>query len=169
MDKLKEQECASIGRKIALWCALPAALVFLGIIVSKLLDVFLEQQERRQQNLVTGLLYFGVLIPVILGTLYLSAAFLGRIAGNLIYHRTRGLTGAAFVGIGLTVSCLLSVVVVWIIYNVIVAAMTNSIILGTALMTSSIVGLAVLLFGSVPAILLGVLYGILVRKRCSHD
>ncbi len=87
MDKLKEQECASISRRIALWCALPAALVFLGIIVSKLLDVLMEQQERQQQNLVTGLLYFGVLMPVILGTLYLSATFLGRRAGTLIYHR----------------------------------------------------------------------------------
>lgn len=165
MDKL--QECARIGRKIALWCALPAALVLLGIVVSKFVDVFLEPQER--QNLDTGLLYWGILLPVLLIALYLPVAFLGHMAGRLIYHKMLGVAGSAFIGICLALSCLLSVVMMWIIYNVIYAAVTDSTILGAVLMFTSIAGLAILLFGSVPAIFLGVLYGILVRKRCGLD
>jgi hypothetical protein len=165
MDKLKEQECASIGRKIALWCALPAALVFLGVMVYLYVYLSLEQQERQRQNLVAGLLYFGVLTPVILGTLYLSAAFLGRMAGKLIYRRMRGFAGAAFVGICWALGCYMSVAVVWFIFFLIVAATSDS----TVPFMTSLAGLAVGMYGSVPAILLGVLYGILVRKRCSYD
>jgi len=165
MNKL--QECAGIGRKTALWCALPAALVLLGIVASKLMDVFLEPQERQHPD--AGLLYWGILLFVLLIALYLPAAFLGPMAGKLIYHRMRGAAGSAFIGICLALSCLLSVIVTWIIYNLIFAAVTDSTILGMALMFSSIAGLAILLFGSVPAILLGMLYGILVRKRCQPD
>lgn len=165
MDKLKEQECASIGRKIALWCALAAALTFLGIMVFFYVSLSLEEHERQRQNLVAGLLYFAVLPPVILGTLYLSAAFLGRMAGNLIYRRMRGVAGAALVGICWALGCYMSVGVVWFIFFLIVAATSDS----TVPFMTSLAGLTVGMFGSVPAILLGVLYGILVRRRCNQD
>lgn len=168
MDKLKEQECATIGRKIALWCALSAALVFLGVMVYLYVYISLEQQERQRQNLIVGLLYFGVLTPTILGTLYLSAASLGRMAGNFNYRRMRGVAGAAFIGICWALGCYMSVAVVWFSVFLIVAATGDSTNLAVPFMTSFL-GLTVGMYGSVPAILLGVQYGILVRKRCGYD
>ena len=168
MDKLKEQECASIGRRIALWLALPAGLIFLGLNLYFYISVSLDHPESQRQNLVAGLLYFGVLTPVILGTLYLSAAFLGRMAGKLIYGRMRGFAGAVFVGICWALGCYMSVAVVSFIFWLIVTAMSDFTISTVPFMTSFL-GLTIGMYLSLPGFLLGVLYGVLVRKRCSHD
>ena len=160
MDKLKEQECASIGRKIALWCAFPTALVFLGVMVYLHVHLSLTREQQRQ-NLVAGLLYFGVLTPVILGTLYLAAAFLGRMAGKFIYRRMRGFAGATFVGICWALGCYVSVALVMVI-TFLSSAISD---LDVFFMTS-LLGLTLGMYLSLPAILLGVLYGVLVRRKC---
>ncbi|HKO62165.1 MAG TPA: hypothetical protein VJV03_13460 [Pyrinomonadaceae bacterium] len=160
MDKLEERECAAIGRKIALRCALPTALVFLAVMIYVHIDLYLEQEPQRQ-NPVAGLLYFGVLAPTILGVLYLASAFLGRIAGRLIYRETAGFAGAYFIGIGWALGCYVSVAAVMFIVFLVSATSKLDMFFVT-----SLVGLTIGMYVSLPAILLGTLYGFLVRRKC---
>lgn len=150
---------------MALRCALPAALVFLGVMGYLYVYLSLEQQGRQRPNIVAGLFYFGVLTPVILGTLYVSAAFLGRTAGELIYRKMPGFAGAAFVGVCWALGCYVSVALVWLTFFIFVAVTSTYTNVEAPFMTSFL-GLTVGMYGSVPAILLGVLYGVLVRRGC---
>jgi hypothetical protein len=161
---MKEQECAKFGRKMALWFSLPAALVVFGILISKVVDIFFKAQQRQAPNMALGALYYVVAALLILGLLYLSATRLGQWAGKLIFRRT-GLAWAIFTGVVLALACLFGMAAMWFVYSLIMATAAG-VEAEAALIVASLFGLAIAIYGLLPAIGLGVVYGIIVRRRC---
>jgi hypothetical protein len=96
-----------------------------------------------------------------LTALYLTAAFLGRKAGENIYRQRRGYKGSIFVGVGLALSCLAVSVTVAAVF-IAADAWRHSVNNAVGYLVLS--GVMMWVVGALPAILLGVFYGILVRR-----
>ncbi|MEK6337047.1 MAG: hypothetical protein AABM67_19160 [Acidobacteriota bacterium] len=169
MDKIDEPKCARVDMKISLWFATPGAVAFLGFVLFKLIDVLFEQQERQRQYLGRNILYYAVLGLVIVGTLYLSAAVLGRQAGKFFCRKPPASFRAALIGILVALGCLASGVVMWSIFNLIeVSLFAADLKLSDILFFSSLVGVVAFIYGFIPAILLGVLFGQLLKRRLAQ-
>ena len=164
MSQMDEQSCASVGMKVSLWFASPAALFYLVFTASKLLDVFFEQQQRQTQRV--ALLYYLGLLPLTLGALYISAALFGRKAGKILCRKSLGSVGASLIGICVALGCLVTTISVWIASDLIGSRIMHPDVRFSVILSfSSLVGIAALSFGFIPATLLGVLYGVIVRRR----
>ena len=99
--------------------------------------------------------------------LFLSAAVLGRIAGRIICYRLRGVAGATFVGVCLAFSCIVIAIVAGAPFSFLVQELSNITPEHKSDFLVFIVAplFWILFFGALPAILLGWIYGILVRRR----
>ena len=169
MDKIDEQKCARVAMKMSLWFATPGALTFLGFVLFKLVDVLFEPQERQRQYSGRTVLYYAVLGLVIVGTVYLSAAVLGRQAGKFFCRKPPASLRAALVGILVALGCLASGVVVWSIFHLIeLSLFVPGLESSDILFLSSFAGVVAFIYGFIPAILLGVFYGLLVKRRLAQ-
>lgn len=170
MDKTDKQTSAGVGKKFSLWFVSPAALVFLGFVVSKLVEVLFDPRESRRHGPAVEVLYYLALTVIILTALYLSASLLGRKAGVAIGRKARGPVAAALLGISVALGCLVAGVAAWIVFHFIAFTVSAQDFRFTDILyMSSFVGLAILIYGIIPAILLGALYGLLVRRRLAQS
>ncbi len=107
----------------------------------------------------------GVIAGIV--ALFLSATFLGKIAGRIICYKLRGIAGAAFVGFCLALSCVVIAIVAGAPFSFLVQELSNITPEHKSDFLVFIVAplFWILFFGILPAMLLGGLYGILVRRR----
>ena len=155
MENKQEHECARVGMMVGLLCASIAAIVP----AIMMLGEFVESLPGGR------FAHSGVKWPILVGSivtllaLYLVAALLGRKAGKYICREGHGSTEAILAGIGVALSCL------------VVGGAVAALCIAVGDASSARVGrdisilLLIWLFGALPAILLGVLYGVLVRWR----
>lgn len=151
MTEIKEQQCASVGMRVGLLCATLALIVPLVFVIPYAKDMY---RYKAADNLMT----LGV-VAFILVVFYASAAILGKTAGKIIGRSKRGLGAANSVGICLALGCL-AVTAVTADFSISLAKRLS----GQSERFGLLSGL-IILFGALPAILLGVLYGVLVRRR----
>jgi hypothetical protein len=169
MEEKHEQQCASIGMKVSLLCVtlafiLPLAyLITISYIEGKGIPYLTNLGGYSGKD--TWLALGGAII--ILGTLYTCAVFFGRGAGKRICEMKLNVGGAIFVGIGLAFCCLAAVAVT----AELTVFLTKLFDAGggaqrpTAESGFGILILMIMLFGALPALLLGVVYGIVARWR----
>jgi uncharacterized protein YuzE len=166
MEERQEQQCASIGMKISLLCATLGAIAPVGIMLHEFFQ-YLPGGVSARMNPGLTQVKWSILLGVIvtLSALYLAAAFLGRAAGKNICRRRRSLGGAIFVGTGLALFCLLVGLIVMALFMAATSPGKDDVEF-----IEGVVGVFVfvsisLMVGAVPAILLGILYGVLMRWR----
>jgi hypothetical protein len=146
--------CGKIGRKNSILCAT------LGVLVACLLLIPLGAIGIA----VNGDSTFKLILFIGLGSLYLAASSLGKIAGRFLC-KTSNLMPSVIIGVGLALGCLAISVLTGSLSLVIVNMISRSPD-STHLVTYLVVPLfVVFVYGGVPAVLLGVLYGVLVRKQ----
>jgi hypothetical protein len=151
MKEIQEQKCASIGMKMSLFCATLAIMVPLFFVIPYVKDM---SRYRASENLIT----VGA-VALILAVFYACAALFGKVAGKVICRRRHESGKAISVGIILALGCLVA------------AALTvdSSILLAKMMSAERVIfglsSLWITLIGALPAILFGILYGILVRWR----
>ena len=163
MTEFKSNNCASVGMRMSLlFAALGVVAPFVLILAYLALIEMLFIQELSFQ--------LGVIAGIV--TLFLSAAFLGRIAGKIICHKWRGIAGATFVGVCLVISCIVLAIVAgasfWALVDRFLVQEPSVITSGNEFGFLDFMGTLLVLFlffGGLPAILLGGLYGVLVRRR----
>lgn len=137
--------------KVSLWCA---TLAIIGPLV-----FMIPYAANLRRYAVTDVLITLASIVVILVLFYASAAFLGKAAGKNICRERRDLGGAILLGIGVALgSLVVAAVAVELVVLLAKIFYSQNEALGFWL-------LMILLFGTLPAILLGILYGILMRWR----
>ncbi len=166
MEETQEQQCASIGMKMSLLCATLGAIAPAVIMLHEFFE-YLPGGVSARMNPAYTQVKWSILLGVIvtLCGLYLAAAFLGRAAGKNICRRRRGLGGAILVGIGLALSCLLVGLIVMSLFLLVAAPGKDNVGFIEGLVSVyAFVGVSFML-GAVPAILLGILYGVLARWR----
>jgi hypothetical protein len=153
MEKRLEHKCARVGRIVGLLCATLAALLPGGIVLKEFI-YSLPGRLGASSGTKWPLLVGGIITLLVL---YLVAALVGSNIGENICRDRRGYAGAIAGGIGVSFSTLAA--------GSLVAAACYA--FGYALKDplGEAFGLVLLtwLFGILPAILLGVLYGVLVR------
>lgn len=165
MEELQEQQCASIGMKMSLLCVSLGAIAPAGIMFHEFLQSlpggFMAYSRLHPEHTqVKWSILIGIIFTLVV--LSLAAAFLGREAGKNICRRRRGFGGAILVGMGLALTCLLVGVVAAALFSLVTSPLDP---FGSAPSIIALFGGVTLLVGAVPAMLLGVLYGVLVRWR----
>jgi hypothetical protein len=166
MEEIHEQPCAGIGMKISLLCATLGAMAPAGIMLHEFFQS-LPGGDNARLNPAHTQVKWSILPGVIvtLSALYLAAAFLGRAAGKNICRRRRALGGAIFVGTCLALCCLLIGLIVMTLFVVAISTGKDDVeFIEVVLRVYAVVGVSFMV-GAVPAILLGVLYGVLARWR----
>lgn len=152
MEEIQEHKCARIGMKVSLLVATLAIIVLLVLTISYVADWFRYSVADKLISLSATVL--------ILAVFYTSAGFLGKAAGKNICRERHKLGASIFVGIGVTLGSL----------AVAALAAEVSIQLAKILEEGRLDGpgfvlVMTILGGVLPAILLGILYGVLVRWR----
>ncbi len=161
MTEFKPHICASVGMKTSLlFVTLGAVTAFILMLtifgVNGTYDILIDEGLQIQLGVITGI-----------AALFLSAVFLGRIAGRIICHKLRSFTGAIFVGICLAISCIVIAIIAGALFAFLVQELSNI----TPEHKSDLLVFIlaplfwILFFGVLPAMLFGGLYGILVRRR----
>lgn len=166
MEEIQEQRCASIGMKISLLCATLGAIAPAGIMLHEFFQ-YLPGGHNARLNPAHTQVKWSILIGVIvtLSALYLAAAFLGRAAGKNICRRRRSLGGAILIGIGLALLCLLVGLIVMALFMIATSPGKDDVEFIEGVVSVFVFGGVSFMVGAVPAILLGILYGVLVRWR----
>jgi hypothetical protein len=169
MEENREQKCASIGMKVSLLCI---TLAFMGPLAYLITISYIEGKgipyltDLRGYSVKDVLIALGGMV-IILGALYTSAIFFGRGAGKRICEMRLSVGGAIFVGIGLAFCCL-AVAAVTVELTVFLTKLFYAEAGAqrpTAASGYGILILMIMLFGALPTILLGVVYGIVARWR----
>jgi hypothetical protein len=154
MPELTRDIC---GRVAMRWSLLFAAL---GVLAALLLMVVLKIQA-----LLTGIgPEFGSGIAVGLAMLCLSAALLGRLAGTVVYFSGNNILVNLGIGVMLALSCVILSAFPGSAVGVLMTLSKEPSVVSSHA-AGDIVGLSllILLWGSAPAVLLGLLYGALVK------
>ena len=154
MEKSQEQLCAGIGARVTLLCAALGALVALAMMYGIFSPREVGEALRAGWPAIAGAL----------AMLFLMAGVLGREAGRSISRRKRGYAGAIFISIGVA---LCSLALAAFVGGGVGFALQDSGreagVGGAAIIF--FVGTYTMIYGFVPAILLGALCGVLLRWR----
>lgn len=153
MEQIPEHKCARVGRMVGLLCATLAALVPAGIVLKEFIYSLPGRPDARWGHK-WPLLIGGI---VTLLALYLVAAFVGSNIGENTCRERKGYAGAIGGGVGVALATLVA--------GSLVAAICYALGYAPEHPLREAFGLLILvwLYGVLPAILLGVLYGVLVR------
>ena len=148
MNEIPEQRCASIGMRVSLLCVTMGVIAPAGIMLHEFFQFF-------NWSILKGVL-------ATLFAVYLAALLLGRNAGKIICRGRRSFGRVISVGIGLALSCLAVGAAVTAGFGVAPTASSSWVekVFGVWLLSALI-----WLIGALPAILLGMLYGVMVRWR----
>ena len=154
MQELTRDVCVRVGMR---WSLLFAAL---GVLAAFLILVLLGVQV-----LVTGpLSELPIGIVVGLGTLGLSAALLGRLAGRIVYLSGNNILLNLVIGVALALGCVIIPAIAGTVVGVLIAeAKQPSFARSNPLEVIGAFLFEIMFFGSGPAVLLGLLYGVLVK------
>ena len=166
MEERQEQQCASIGMKMSLLCATLGAIAPATIMLHEFFQ-YLPGGVSARMNPAYTQVKWPILIGIIvtLSGLYLAAAFLGRAAGKNICRRRRGIGGAILVGIGLALCCLFVGLIALSLFLLAAAPGKDNVEFIEGLVSVYVFVGVSFMVGAVPAILLGILYGVLARWR----
>ena len=146
--------CGKIGRKNSILCAT------LGVLAAFLLLIPLGAIGLA----VNGDSTFKLILFISLGALYLAAASLGKMAGRFLCKKSN-LMPSVIIGVGLALGCL-AISVLTGSLSLVVANIIRGSPYSTDLVTYLVVPLVVVfIYGGVPAVAIGVLYGVLVGKQ----
>lgn len=138
------------------------SLVFagLGVLAAFLLLVLLKIQALITEPVRESL--FGFVVG--LATLCLSAALLGRLAGRIVYRGGNNIAVNLVIGMVLALVCLIISAIAGCAVGVFLAVSKQpSFVRSTPLEDIGGLSLLILFYGSAPAALLGLLYGVLVK------
>jgi hypothetical protein len=155
MEERQEHQCARVGMNVSLLCVTLGAAAPVIVMLKEFMQSLAGGPSARSG--VKWAILVGIILTLI--PLYLAAGLLGRLAGKIICQKRRGYGGAIFTGIVLALSCLAT------------GALALAVVVGANSGSRDLLGMAALLllgtglYGFLPAILLGVLYGALVRWR----
>jgi hypothetical protein len=154
MQELTRDVCARVGMR---WSLLFAAL---GVLAAYFVLVLLGVQV-----LVTGpLSELPIGIVVGLGTLGLSAALLGRFAGRIVYLSGNNILLNLVIGVALALGCVIISATAGSIVGVLLAVSKQpAFVRSTPVADIGDFVFEIVFFGSGPAVLLGLLYGVLVK------
>ena len=150
--------CGSIGRWIALVCA--ALGVVAAIVMVRAIDIpkFIVPLNAPTKEMIVGLI-----------ALFIAAAWLGNKAGKYLCDKSHDTAMNVLVGLGVAFGSISISVMTGTFVGIVseVPRISGSVNFNPlyVLLGSFIPLFFVLLFGAIPAILLGVLYGFLVRNR----
>ena len=154
MPELRPDVCARVAMR---WSLLFAAL---GVLAAYLLLVLLGVQALAigpAPEYLSGL-------AVGLATLCLSAALLGRLAGRIVYLSGNNLLVNLFIGVALALSCLILTAIAGTLVGVLmVVSKQPTFARSNPLKDVAGLSLLILFYGTVPAALLGLVYGALVK------
>ena len=140
------------------WSLLFAAL---GLLAAFLLLVLLGVQV-----LVTGRPGPEFLSGLVVGlaTLCLSAGLLGRLAGRIVYLSGNNLLVNLFIGVALALGCLVLTTIAGTLVGVLmVVSKQPAFARSNPLKDAAGLSLLILFYGTVPAALLGLVYGVLIK------
>lgn len=160
MTEFKSRSFARIGIRMSLLCAALGAaiavimtLAFFG--VSIMADLLSGRDSAIPIGAATGL-----------AALFLAAGFLGKIAGKLIGDRWRGVTNAAMVGIVLVLACVVVATMAGALPVFLIEKSRYAASASQSLFFMYVIAplFWILLFGLIPAAMLGMLYGISVTR-----
>lgn len=161
MEESKQHLCASVGMKISLLCAALGVITAFSLMfaifgANGVYDLLIDEGLQIQAGVIAGII-----------ALFIFAASLGRIAGKVVCRKARGLTGAAFVGICLALGCVALSIVAGAPFSFLVQELSDTYSPHKSSLFIFIVAPLywIMMFGALPAMLLGVLYGALVRRK----
>lgn len=157
MDQGSKHQCASFGMKMSILCALIGAAVPAGMMLKEFLQSLPGGPAAHPSDQPKWPILIGTIVTVI--GLTIVAALLGRVAGKIICRRKSGPMGAILIGICLALACVVVGVMVGVLFTI---GLERSL---DAAGVAGAFGLATLIVGAIPATLLGVLYGTVVRWR----
>jgi hypothetical protein len=154
MQELRPDVCARVGMR---WSLLFAAL---GVLAAFLLLVLLKIQALLTEpvpEFLTGII-------VGLATLCLSAALLGRLAGRIVYLSGNNIVVNLFIGAALALGCVILTTIAGTLVGVfMVVSKQPSFVRSNTLKDVADISLLIFFYGCGPAVLLGFLYGVLVK------
>ena len=157
MDQTQEHRCASFGMKMSIVCALIGVAGPAGMFIKEFLQSLPGGPSAHSSDSPKWSILIATLVTVI--AMSVAAAFLGRWAGNMICRRKSGIPGAILIGIGLAVTVMIVGVVLAVLCSIVVERSLDSVGVAGAF------GVITVIVGALPAMLLGVLYGAVVRSR----
>jgi hypothetical protein len=154
MQKLTPDVYARVGMKWSLvFAALGVLAAFLLLVLLKIQALITEPVPESLSGIVVGL-----------ATLCLSAALLGRLAGRIVYRGGNNIAVNLVIGMLLALVCLIISAVAGCVVGVFLAvAKQPSLVRSTPLEDIGGLSLLMCFYGSAPAALLGLLYGLLVK------
>lgn len=154
MQSHQVHTCGKIGRKNSILCAT------LGVVAAFLLLIPLGAIGIA----VNGDRAFKLILLICLGALYLAASSLGKMAGRFLCNRSSQMLNV-IIGVGLALACL-AISVLTGSLSVVVVNMIGGSPDSNDLVTYLVVPLfIVFVYGGVPAVVLGVIYGVLVTTQ----
>jgi hypothetical protein len=154
MQELTRDVCVRVGMR---WSLLFAAL---GVLTAFLLLLLLKIQALLTDPVPE--LQFGIVVG--LATLCLSAALLGRLAGRIVYLCRNSIGVDLVIGVALAQGCVIIPAIAGSVVGVLmVVSKQPSFIRSNPLADAGSLSLLILFYGSGPAALLGLLYGVLVK------
>jgi hypothetical protein len=136
-----------------LFAALGVLAAFLLLVLLKIQVLLTDPGPELQLGIVVGL-----------ATLCLSAALLGRLAGRIVYLGGNNIGVNLVVGVALALGCVIIPAIAGSVVGVLmVSSKQPSFIRSNPLADAGSLSLLILFYGSGPAALLGLLYGVLVK------
>lgn len=153
MQELRPDVCVSVGMR---WSLLFAAL---GVLAAYLFLVLLGAQALvgPGPEFLSGL-------AVGLATLCLSAALFGRLAGRIVYLSGNNILVNLFIGVALALGCLILTAIAGTLVGVLmVLSQQPTFARSNPLKDVAGLSLLILFYGTVPAALLGLVYGVLIK------
>jgi hypothetical protein len=148
MEEIHEKQCASLGMKMSVLFATLGVSAPVIIMFAWYLEPSSDPIGRKR------LIPLGIIVT--LAALYLVAAFMGRDIGKSMCRHRHSYGKAILAGIGLALSCLVVVGATMTSFNAVIEP-------GASVFSVMVAIFLVVLIGALPAILLGILYGVLVR------
>ena len=154
MQELTRDLCARVGMR---WSLLFAAL---GVLTAFLLLVLLQIQALVTEPVPES--RSGIIIG--LATLCLSAALLGRLAGRIVYLSGNELGFNLIIGTALALGCVIISVIAGSVIGMLMAVSHQpSFVRSNAMEDAGVISLVILFCASGPTVMLGMLYGVLVK------
>jgi hypothetical protein len=153
MQELTGDVYARVAMKWGLvFAALGVLTAFLLLVLLKIQALISEPAPESLAGIVVGLV-----------TLCLSAALLGRLAGRIVYRNGNNIVVNLVVGLVLALVCLIISAVTGCAAGVLPVIWTQPMLRRSTLEVVGALSLLIFFYGSAPAALLGLLYGVLVK------
>jgi hypothetical protein len=153
MQELTAAVCARVGTRWSLFFAALGVLIALFLLTLPGMRGLLSDFPPE--------LGYGIAVGLL--TLCLSAAVLGRLAGRIVYLGGNKILVDLAIGIMLSIGCVILAALAGSTVGVLIDASKQSLPNSHALGVIIGLSLLILLYGGIPAVLLGIVYGVLMK------